>query len=695
MDKSSQAKWSSLTEIAEKGLGPILNFFFFRLHSHLTAANNGESRCFFVLRAGHRMEKLYSTWLRSRSISPPLNITPFICSRVLAIKAVFPSNPHLAVAALEKELNSKSARHSVISLLGRGLAAEEKEAVGDHTFEDFIFSHSSIAASVRRELFSQSTYLKHYLGSLTGSAKRIILVDTGWKGTSQLLLEHAFPELEWEGLYFGCIGRAHLLGNTPRRLTGLVFDSEFFKPSDPATAFIFHRHLIESLFEPDFPSFDKVGPEQVGVPYPLIPENLRSKNPWDEIFHRVDRFLSQNGTNRLTELITDYEAAMDKLAHSLAYPHPEEVPLLQGKSRSHDLGRAGEIEPVYPPQNRFPNDNPQLRVREAIWPNGQAAIEFSLQLAQQIQNQLVLGRSESVSASYFSSPTVLAGIPHPFAGKVAIITRTKDRPILFRRAARSIAAQTYDNYIWVVVNDGGDPEPVKALIERSGVDPGKMLLCSNPHSLGMEAASNIGIRNSQSEFIVIHDDDDSWHPDFLKKTVQFLKDSPQLYKGVVSKTWYVSEEIVGEEVIEYKKTPYNDWLNSVHLAEMAIENTFAPISFLYQRDLWENVGGYDENLPVLGDWDFNLKFLLQADIGILPERLASYHHRDRESSISNYANSVKGGVTLHTSYNALIRNRFVRESLKDPNRNLIGSLMIEAYNQKDSRARLNRLAQRK
>ena len=47
---------------------------------------------------------------------------------------------------------------------------------------------------------------------------------------------------------------------------------------------------------------------------------------------------------------------------------------------------------------------------------------------------------------------------------VSVITRTKNRPALLRRALHSVAAQKYANVEWVVVNDGGEPGPVDEII---------------------------------------------------------------------------------------------------------------------------------------------------------------------------------------------------------------------------------------
>jgi glycosyltransferase involved in cell wall biosynthesis len=55
-----------------------------------------------------------------------------------------------------------------------------------------------------------------------------------------------------------------------------------------------------------------------------------------------------------------------------------------------------------------------------------------------------------------------------------------------------------------------------------GASATELRVLHHAHSKGMEAASNAGIHASTGEFVVIHDDDDSWHPDFLRETVDYL-----------------------------------------------------------------------------------------------------------------------------------------------------------------------------
>jgi glycosyltransferase involved in cell wall biosynthesis len=249
--------------------------------------------------------------------------------------------------------------------------------------------------------------------------------------------------------------------------------------------------------------------------------------------------------------------------------------------------------------------------------------------------------------------------------KVAVITRTKDRPILLERAVRSVAAQTFAEFCWVVVNDGGDEKAVRDIVKRSGIDEARVRLISNGFSRGMEAASNIGIKSVPSEFIVIHDDDDSWHPEFLARAVSFLEqDKGRIFDGVITYSTYVSELIRDEDVIKLSEKPYQASITGVDLDAVIERNLFPPISFLFRRSVYDSIGGFDESLPVLGDWLFNMEFLLRANIGVIPKPLAFYHHRDRsDATAPKYRNTVVDQVALHREYTSIIRNRFMRGNL--------------------------------
>lgn len=244
--------------------------------------------------------------------------------------------------------------------------------------------------------------------------------------------------------------------------------------------------------------------------------------------------------------------------------------------------------------------------------------------------------------------------------KVAVITRTKNRPITLKRAIESVASQTYSDYLHVIVNDGGESKVVEDLVESSR-NKEKTLILHNETSLGMEAASNAGIRMCDSEYILIHDDDDSLHPEFLEKTVAFLENNSSLYCAVSSWITLVRESLSEHGIVRLSERLYGS-LRSVSLGQMAASNQLVPIAFLYRRQLHSEIGYYDETLPVLGDWDFFLRVLEKHEIGILPEQLAFYHQRVSADGI--YANSLTGANDKHAAYSQLVRNKLFRRELE-------------------------------
>ena len=100
--------------------------------------------------------------------------------------------------------------------------------------------------------------------------------------------------------------------------------------------------------------------------------------------------------------------------------------------------------------------------------------------------------------------------------RVSIVTRTKNRPALLGRAIDSALAQTLKSWEMIIVNDGGESAPVDALVKKAAKQAaGRIRVVHNKKSLGMEAASNCALKVARGEFVVIHDDDDSWQPAFL------------------------------------------------------------------------------------------------------------------------------------------------------------------------------------
>ena len=115
---------------------------------------------------------------------------------------------------------------------------------------------------------------------------------------------------------------------------------------------------------------------------------------------------------------------------------------------------------------------------------------------------------------------------------VAILVRTKGRPRFLSRALENIAQQTFTDYTVCVINDGGDEQATRAVIEASPLgsnaqDSSRVQLLTTAGG-NMEVASNAGLAATTSEYVAIHDDDDLWAPEFLERTVAALEENGAL-----------------------------------------------------------------------------------------------------------------------------------------------------------------------
>lgn len=246
--------------------------------------------------------------------------------------------------------------------------------------------------------------------------------------------------------------------------------------------------------------------------------------------------------------------------------------------------------------------------------------------------------------------------------ETAIVTRTKDRPLLLRRAMECILAQTHADWHHVIVNDGGDRDHIEALVAGMPGYAGRVSLIHNSPNMGMEAASNAGLILTDSAYFAIHDDDDTWQPDFLARTVEVMRQheaSPR-FGGVVTGVTVVHEEIQVDRVIETRREPFRPDMEFVGLTNLLPENQFPPIAMLCRRSVLDLLGHFDSRKPVLGDWDFHLRVARSFELAYLRAPLANYHHRGSASgSLSNsvYADSWRHRAIRARSLDAMLRER--------------------------------------
>lgn len=241
----------------------------------------------------------------------------------------------------------------------------------------------------------------------------------------------------------------------------------------------------------------------------------------------------------------------------------------------------------------------------------------------------------------------------------AIITRTKDRPVLLERAIKSVVSQTSKSYVHIVLNDGGAVAPVEALLENYPDENRRVI--HNDKSVGLTGALNQAIRSSESEYIAILDDDDSWMPERIQRVADYLKEHTDK-SAVAVQMDRVIERIDGDDVVELSREAWYEGVTEVSLYDQLLDNYLTNNCLTYRRCVYDTLNGYDETLEVGEDWDFGIRLLLETDVSFIPEVLALYHHRpDMKGSGGN---SVFAARDVHERSLTKLRNRYLRADIK-------------------------------
>lgn len=224
------------------------------------------------------------------------------------------------------------------------------------------------------------------------------------------------------------------------------------------------------------------------------------------------------------------------------------------------------------------------------------------------------------------------------------------------RALKDLRAQRFDDWHLIIVNDGGDPDPVDVIIAETCE-----IACTVIHlsqTVGRPAAGNRGVDAGSAPLVALHDDDDTWHPNFLARTVGHLRSNED--DAVAVRTQIIYEREEGGELVEEGREIFHEHMIEPTYFDHLRFNHMVPISMLVTRKAWDRIGGFDEDLLAVEDWWLNLELLRNGRVGFLDEVLANWHQRP--ASRGDTGNSVIDGKRDHFVHDRGVRDLELRKS---------------------------------
>jgi glycosyltransferase involved in cell wall biosynthesis len=206
--------------------------------------------------------------------------------------------------------------------------------------------------------------------------------------------------------------------------------------------------------------------------------------------------------------------------------------------------------------------------------------------------------------------------------KVSVVIPTYDRIETLPRSLDSVINQTFSDWELIVVDDGS----------TDGTD--EMILRDYPavrlhrqENTGVSAARNAGVALASGEWIAFLDSDDAWLPEKLERQLSVLANEPELRLSHTNEIWIRNGRRVNQPK-EYAKAGGHLYRQCLPLC------CICPSSALIRRDLFDEIGGFDEAFLVCEDYDLWLRITAREPVHYLDEALVRKYggHEDQLST---------------------------------------------------------------
>lgn len=222
---------------------------------------------------------------------------------------------------------------------------------------------------------------------------------------------------------------------------------------------------------------------------------------------------------------------------------------------------------------------------------------------------------------------------------VSVIIRTSNRPDILQTALNSVRKQFYKNIEIIIVEDGKNI--AESMIKKEYSDL-NIRYFSTGNKVGRSRAGNIGLSMANGSYINFLDDDDEFLPSHIETLISALEDRTEkaaygvaLERQITVKHRNPYQYKIQKKLIRFNH-PYNRCL-------LYFQNYFPIQSVMFSRELYDKLGGFDESLDVLEDWDLWVRYSTLTDYFYINQVTSIYY--------VNFKRDVKKqrDILFHTS----------------------------------------------
>ena len=214
---------------------------------------------------------------------------------------------------------------------------------------------------------------------------------------------------------------------------------------------------------------------------------------------------------------------------------------------------------------------------------------------------------------------------------ISVVIPVYNNETTIQETIESVLSQSFSDLELIVINDGSQDSTLK--IVSSILDP-RLKVFSYPNT-GLAATRNRGVSHASGEYISFIDADDLWTPDKLEAQFKALQGNPQ---AAVAYSWTDWIDESGQFLRPGGHISVNGDVFATLLVRDFMESGSNP---LIRAEALAEVGGFDESLPAVEDWDMWLRLAARYEFVCVPSPQILY--RVSSSSMSSNVWKMEAG----------------------------------------------------
>lgn len=205
---------------------------------------------------------------------------------------------------------------------------------------------------------------------------------------------------------------------------------------------------------------------------------------------------------------------------------------------------------------------------------------------------------------------------------VSVIMSVYNRLDIVELAINSVLNQTYKNFEFIIVDDGSTDGTDKFL---SKFDDNRIRLILSESNNGASYARNLALSVAEGDYIMYLDSDNQWDSRYIETMLGAFKELPDadaLYSGQLLYDSLDSD-------------PFAMRFGSLNKSLLKNGNYIDMNCFAHTKKVFSEIGGFDESLYRLVDWDFILRICNNFKVYSIPVLLSYYYLSVSKNSISD------------------------------------------------------------